>query len=99
MIKTITRYEFEDAFNKSDTYKNNFSYEGKKALFEYFEEYEESTGEKIEFDMVAICCEYSEYTNLTELQENYTDIKDLQDLQDHTQVIEMENGGIIIQNF
>ena len=40
MIKTITRYDFEDAFNKSDTCKNNFSYEGKKALFQYLENYQ-----------------------------------------------------------
>ena len=40
MYKTITQYDFEDAFNSWETYKNNFSYEGKKALFNYLEEYE-----------------------------------------------------------
>ena len=98
MIQTVSKYDFEDAFLKSDTYKDNFSYEGLVALFEYLEDYEESTGEQIEFDMVALACEYSEYKNLKEIKENYNDIKSLEDLQDHTQVIEFD-GGIIIQNF
>ena len=37
MIKTIGFCEFCDSF--SDTYKNNFSYEGKRALFDYLENY------------------------------------------------------------
>ena len=96
MIQTINFSQFCDSF--SDTYKNNFTYEGKRALFDYLEEYEESTGEKIELDTIALCCEYSEYENLEEVQANYTDIKSLEDLQDHTQVIEFD-GGIIIQDF
>ena len=70
MIKQVNFNEFCDWFSKSDSYKNNFSYDGKKALFDYLEEYEESTGEQIEFDMVAICCEYSEYTNLAQTTHN-----------------------------
>lgn len=96
MIQTINFSQFYDSF--SDTYKNNFTYEGKRALFDYLEELEEETGEKIELDTVALCCEYSEYENLEEIQANYPDIKSLEDLQDHTQVIEFD-GGIIIQDF
>lgn len=95
--KTVNFSEFCDSF--SDSYKANFSYQGKRALFDYLEEYSESTGEDIELDTIALCCEYSEYADLKELQENYNDIKDLEDLQDHTQVIELGNGGLIIQNF
>ena len=40
MKETVTVYRFRDAFKQSDTYKNNFSYEGLHALFEYFEELE-----------------------------------------------------------
>ncbi len=100
MIQTINRYDFEDAFNGSDTYKNNFSYEGKKALFEYLENYEEETGEQIELDIVALCCEYTEYENFEDLQANYNDIKNMEDLEDHTQVIKVEGTErIIIQAF
>ena len=31
-------------------------------LFDYFEMLEDDTGEQIEFDMIAICCEWSEDT-------------------------------------
>jgi len=35
-------------------------------LFEYLEQYEDGTGEKIELDLCALCCDYSE--------DNYEDI-------------------------
>lgn len=62
--KNISFGEFCDAFYSSDTYKNSFSYEGKKALFDYLEQYSEDTGEDIEFDLVALACEYTEYEDL-----------------------------------
>jgi len=40
----------------------NFSYAGLRTLYEYFCQFEEDTGEEIEFDCVGICCEYSEVT-------------------------------------
>ena len=64
MKEYVTESMFIDAFKQSDTRKNQFSYEGLQALFEYFEEYEDSTGETIDFDMIAICCEYTEYDSL-----------------------------------
>jgi len=105
MKYTMTKNDFVDAFKGvrgwSDTYKNNFSYEGLRALFEYFEEYEEDTGENIEFDRVIIACEYSEYENLKEFQEiEGSNIETLEDLHDHTTVIEVDTtDGFIIQNF
>lgn len=61
--------DFCDAF--SDTYKNNFSYNGKRALYDYLEEYEESTGEEVVFDIIALCCEYSEYETTLEAAQEY----------------------------
>ena len=98
MIQQVSVYDFRDRFLSSDTYKNNFSYEGLTALFDYLEQLEEDTGEPIEFDMIALCCEYSEYKNLKEIKENYHNIKSMQDLEDNTQVIKFD-GGIIIQDF
>lgn len=62
MKTTVYRSEFHDYFTKSDTYKNNFSYEGREILFDYFEGFEDSTNEQIEFDLVAICCDFAEST-------------------------------------
>ena len=41
-----------------------WSWNGAKALAEYLEEYEESTGEEMELDIVAIRCDFSEYESL-----------------------------------
>ena len=41
-----------------------WSWNGAKALAEYLEEYEESTGEEMELDICAIRCDFSEYANL-----------------------------------
>jgi len=95
---SLNEYEFADYFNKSETYKDNFSYEGKKALFDYLTEYEDETGTEIDFDLVSICCDFTEYADLDEIKDTYPQIKSIDDLRDNTQVIEFE-GGIIIQDF
>jgi hypothetical protein len=83
--------------------KENFTYEGRKALYAYFEEYEESTGEEIELDVIAICCEYNE-EHLSDIKKNYTDIESLDDLRDQTQVVwvsdeSSENPLVIYQAY
>ena len=100
MKEYVTESTFIDAFKQSDTRKNQFSYEGLKALFEYFEEYEDSTGEELEFDMIAICCEYTEYDNLKELNNNYSkQYKDLEGLREETDVIVVDYDKFIIRDF
>ena len=66
---------------------NNFSYEGSKALYNYLEQLEEDTGIQIEFDPVALRCEYTEYKNFEEFKEDYQDIKTLEQLRNETIVI------------
>ena len=80
--------------------KHGFSYEGSKALFDYFEQYEEDCETEIEFDPIAFRCDFTEYENLKEVKENYQDIKNLDDLRDHTTVIEIPNTEkLIIQAY
>ena len=74
MKETVTAYRFRDAFMQSDTYKNNFSYEGLHALFEYIEQVEDDIGEEFEFDMVGICCDYTEYDSLEDFNADYTKV-------------------------
>lgn len=101
MIKTLSKSDFIDemTFSKDSSYNNCFSYEGLVALFNYFEQYEEDTGEQIECDPIDFCCEYHEYDNMEELKGDYSEIKNRQDLEDNTTVIDCDNGHIIIQNF
>ncbi len=98
MKQTITESQFVDAI-VGDEY-NSMSYEGAEALFEYLEELEQDCGEELEFDKVAIRCEFSEYENLEEVLSEYDNIKSLSDLYDRTTVIEVANSDkLIIQPF
>lgn len=67
---TVNKYDFERAFVDAGR-KDQFSYEALGLLFEYFEEYEESTGEEIELDPIGICCEYCEETP-ADIVKNYS---------------------------
>jgi len=91
MKQSITFSQFVDSF--SEERKNQFSYDGKKALFEYLEEYEESTGEDIELDIVALCCEYTEYDSVSDYLADYsTDIdrKDYENEEEYLEAVENE---------
>lgn len=55
---------------KSD-YNAAWTWDGAKALAEYLEEYEESTGEEMELDVCAIRCEFSEYASLEDWAVEY----------------------------
>jgi len=67
---TLTEHDFLNLTNQYSQHKDNFSYEGKKALFNYLEELEEEDFQ-IEFDYISLCCDYSEYDNLDDLFEAY----------------------------
>jgi hypothetical protein len=77
MKQTLNLYQFRDEMQKIRP--DNFSYEGLQRLFEYFEQYEDDTGEQIEFDPIAICCEYSEMT-MEEIFDSYPEVLDLIDM-------------------
>jgi len=72
MKQQINEHAFCDAFITADR-KDSFSYDGRKALFEYFEQMEEDKGEEMELDVIAICCDFSEYESATEAVKDYKD--------------------------
>ena len=59
MHQTINFCQFRDAFYKANRL-DNFTYEGLWWLFEYLEQYEDDTGEPIELDVIALCCDYTQ---------------------------------------
>jgi hypothetical protein len=87
MKQTIYQHDFINAFKNSDTYKNNFSYEGLQLLFNYLEDYENDTGEQIELDIVALCCEYSEDTIENIIMQFGIDVSNAQDEADRHQIV------------
>ena len=101
MKQSITRFDFVDwFFNAVPKYQFNFSREGLDSLFDYFEQLEEDMGKEIDFDPIAICCEYSEYENFEEIKNNYDCIENYEDLENNTSIIEIENTNrLIIQDF
>ena len=64
MKTTLNTYEVSAALLK-DEYAS-WSYDGAKALAEYFEQYEEDCGIELELDLDAIRCTYTECDNLEE---------------------------------
>jgi len=95
----VNSYDFKNWFLTHRP--NSFSRVGLDSLFEYFEEYEDSTGEEIEFDPIGICCEYNEYENIEEFHGEYCEEKypTIDEIQDYTQVIPVGLDGFIIQCF
>ena len=98
MHQYVTEHIFKDTIRRLRP--DNFTWGGLSALFDYLEEYEEDSGSKIEFDPIALCCEFSEYADFKEIQEAYSnlELEDLEDLYDRTHVIEHDEG-IIISDF
>ena len=94
MIITLTEQEFIRKFK--EVRPNNFTDEGLRSLYEYFEEYDEG----IEFDPIAFCVEFTEYESLNEFYGDYDQRLDTYyDLNEYTTVIPIDDYSFIIANF
>ena len=69
MKKTLTTSEIAHELFQDEN--ANWSYNGAYALANYLQELEEDLGESIEFDAVAIRCDFSEYESLQEWASEY----------------------------
>jgi len=58
MKTTVNVFDFVAAFKKIRP--DNFSHAALVTLFDYLEEYEQSSGEELELDVIALCCDFSE---------------------------------------
>ena len=75
MKQIINEWDFKEAFRQAGR-KEQFSDKGLSALFKEFEDYEDSTGEEIDLDVIAICCDYTEYSNFAEFNADYKVLDD-----------------------
>ena len=82
MKTTVTFYDFKREFKAIRP--NNFTDEGLIVLWDYLEEYEDSTGEEIELDVIELCCDYSE-DSLSNIVDSYS--IDLEGEDDHEQAV------------
>ncbi len=108
MYQSVNFSAFCDAFRSMDR-NEQFSYGAKRALFDYLEEYEQNTGESIELDVIAICCDYVEST-LTNIIRDYDLLSIFSDddltpetveewLQNHTSVVATVGDSIVFAQF
>ena len=103
-------YQFQEAFRLAGR-DDQFSYEGLEDLFDYLDNLSEDTGEPIELDVVALCCEYYE-GSIEEIIANYNiDVSDADGdedeiktiveeyLQDNTSVCGQVSDGFVYAAF
>lgn len=112
IVQTLSKHSFIDAFKQSSR-KDQFSYEALSAIFECLEEYSDSTGEPVEFDIVGICCDWSE-GHWSDIAREYSiDLNDFADdedddnrieavmqyLWDNTHAAQLSAGNIVYTQF
>ncbi len=77
MIQTVNSFQFREAFRSMDR-KDQFSYEGLGALFDYMEEADPNA----ELDVIALCCDFSEDT-VEDIAANYSiEVDSVDELED-----------------
>ena len=109
MKTTVSNSDFHDAFRAYDRLEN-FSYVGRNLLFDMLVQMEEDTGEEIELDVIAICCDFRE-DSVDAIADNYSiDLSECEDdderkdavldyLNDNTMVVGETDAGIVYKSF
>ena len=83
MKKTITFSAFCDAFRDMGR-EDQFSYEGKRALFDFLEE----VAPDMELDVIALCCDYYESDIDSIISDYDIDLSDAQDDDEKADIVE-----------
>lgn len=92
MKQDVNLAMFKQAFHDFNR-ENNFSYEGLEHLYDYLIDIESDTGEEIELDVIALCCDYRE-DSLTQAMENYG-YTTMEEFEDKIYVIAMYNDKVL----
>jgi hypothetical protein len=104
MIITLSTYDIANRLLRDSN--ACWTRSGALAMAKWLESYEEDTGEQMEFDAVAIRCDWSEYPSAVEAHNDITSGHDLTEDEEQTalermreigEVIEF-NGGVIVSN-
>lgn len=102
MKTTVNSHQFVESFRACGR-ESQFSRAALFALFEYLEEYENSTGTELELDPIGICCEWAEYSSAREAASEYGFEAEDDDeaemwLGRKTTVVQFD-GGLVVQQF
>jgi len=96
MYQTVNFNTFHDSFKSIRP--DNFNYHGLRALFDYLEQVEESMGESIELDVIAICCDYTQYDTIEEALEAYG-LDSREELEENCTVLDCDDNSIVMFNY
>ena len=92
---------------------DNFSLAALETLFDYYEEIDRESESEIEFDPIAICCDWTEYESALEAAEEYSfpdkpDEEDMEGdleekamdyLEGETTVLRTDSGSVLVLNY
>ena len=100
MKNSVNFSQFCDAFR--DMGRNeNFSYDGKRALFDFIEQMDEDTGQETELDVIALCYEFAE-SSLEDIINDYCiDVADAEDDDEKADMVEeylQDNTMLVSRN-
>lgn len=96
IIVTLRTHDFVERFRKIRP--DDFSIPALRALCGWYEQYSASIGEDIEFDAIAICCEWSEYSSIEEVRADYDWAEDIDDFNGAIAILEFEGIDVILVN-
>jgi hypothetical protein len=109
MKTRVTLDDFVQAF-KDHGRESQFSRPALYGLFNYLEQYEEDTGEDVDLDVIALCCDYTE-ADYKDIADDYgidvsecADVEDMREavlnhLQDETLVVWYDDESVLFANF
>jgi hypothetical protein len=96
MKQTVTENDFIAAFRHYDRFYYFGDYDGLRALYQYLKQLEDDTGEELELDVIALCCDFSYFADLSDYNEQYgTDYDDVYDIDELACVVDDEDGPFI----
>ena len=84
-------------FTQDETIRGAFSFSGAIELYHYLTDFG-SISEPIEFDAIALRCNFTDYGSLEEVIGDYSEITSFEELEQKTIAIKHKEG-ILIQNF
>ena len=84
---SVTFSDFCDAFRDMDR-NDNFSYAGKRALFDYLEQYEEDCDCEVELDVIVLCCEFVESDIDSIISDYRIDVSEVEDDDEKADIVE-----------
>src|SRR5690625_238977 len=101
IVETLTKHQFIARFKEVRPYQ--FSDKGLEIIFDYLEGYADSLNRDIEFDPIAICCEFAEM-DIDEFTLNLSNLKhidvDIEDYDSFNKIIEAAtDAGVIVAGY